>query len=72
MSINVNLQVVPFGQIIFKTDLPVYEEHQSLPDTVREEFQYREPQQTVPLVYEIIYNDQQLTDFTVPSSTAYH
>jgi hypothetical protein len=54
MSINVNLQVVPFGQIVFKTDSPVYEEHQSLPNTTKEVFQYREPQQTVPLVYEII------------------
>ena len=71
MSINVNLQIVPFGQIIVRTDLPVYEEHQSLPKTEQEMFEYREPQQTVPLVYKIIYYDQQLTNYTVPSSTTY-
>ncbi len=71
MLINVNLQLVPFGQIVFKTDSPVYEIHESLPNPVQETLQYREPQQTVPLVYEIIYYEQLLSNFTVPSSTTY-
>ncbi|HKF36808.1 MAG TPA: hypothetical protein VKB35_07890 [Ktedonobacteraceae bacterium] len=71
MSININLQVVPFGQIVFKTDSPVYEVHEPLPSPVKEALQYHEPQQTVPVVYEIIYYEQQLTNFTVPSSTTY-
>ena len=72
MSININLQVVPFGQIVFKTDSPIYEVYVPLPNPVKETLQYHEPQQTVPVVYEIIYYEQQLTNFTVPSSTTYH
>ncbi len=71
MSININLQVVPFGQIVFKTDSPVYEVHKPLPNPVQEMLQYHEPQQTVPVVYEIIIYEQLLTNFTVPSSTTY-
>ncbi len=72
MLINVNLQLVPFGQIVFKTDSPVYEIHEPLPNPVQETLQYCEPQQTVPLVYEIIYYEQQLSNFTVPSFPTYH
>ena len=55
MSININLQIVPLGQIVFKTDSPVYEVHEPLPNPVQEMFQYHEPQQTVPVVYEMPY-----------------
>ncbi len=70
MSINVNLQVVPFGQIVFKIDSPTNEPLKRLPDASQEKIEYHEPQQTVPVVYEIIY-EYQLGNFVVPSSTTY-
>ncbi len=67
MSINVSLQVVPFGQIVLKVGLSTYKVQEPLPIPVEEEIQYHEPQQTASLVYE-----QQLNNFVVPSSTAYY
>ena len=68
MSINVNLQVLPFGQIVLKVDSPVYEVREPLPNHVQETLEYHEPQQTVPFVYEFIY-EQQLNNFVVSPST---
>lgn len=70
MSINVNFQIVPFGQIVFKVDSLTYEPLKPLPSATQEKIEYHEPQQTVPLVYEVIY-EHQLSDFVVPAFTTY-
>jgi hypothetical protein len=68
MAININFQILPFGQIVFKMDSVVYEALRPLPDVVREKIEYHEPRQTVPVVYELIYEPQR-SDFIVPTST---
>lgn len=64
MAINVNFQIVPFGQIVVKVDSLTYEPLKSLPNAAQEKIEYHEPQQTVPLVYEVIY-EHQLRAFTL-------
>lgn len=68
MAINVNFQIVPFGQIVFKGDSLTYEPPKPMPNATQEKIEYHEPQQTSPLVYEVIYKHQ-LNDFVVPAST---
>lgn len=68
MPINVEIKVVPFGQIRLEVGKPVPsgEKPQTLP--VKEVIRYREPQETSYRIYEVQYGEKP-ANYIVPLST---
>jgi hypothetical protein len=68
MSINIEIKVVPFGQVRFEIGKPVpfVEESQAFP--MQEAVRYHEPQETASRIYEVQYGEK-LTLYVVPLST---
>lgn len=68
MPINIEIKIVPLGQIRFEIGKPVppVEESQALP--VQEAVRYREPQETASRIYEVQYGEK-LPNYIVPLST---
>jgi hypothetical protein len=69
MSITINVQVIPFGNVILQIGSPTIRlETSSIPDAGAE-IQYQEPVETASSVYEFLYEQQQNT-YVVPSFTS--
>lgn len=68
MPINVEIKVVPFGQVRLEIGKPnlAIEERQAIP--ALEVVRYREPQETASRIYEVQYVER-LTNYIVPLST---
>ena len=68
MPINIEIKIVPFGQVRFDISKPVpsVEESQAFP--VREAVQYREPQKTASRIYEVQYGERPV-NYIVPLFT---
>lgn len=68
MPTNIEIKVVPFGQIRLEIGKPIpsVEERQAFP--TREAVRYHEPQETASRIYEIQY-DEKSTNYIVPLST---
>lgn len=68
MQINIEIKVVPFGQVRLETGkpIPLSEERQTV--SVREVGRYREPQETASQIYEVQYGEN-LPNYIVPLST---
>jgi len=67
MLMNVEIKIVPFGQIRLEIGkLTPSEERHAIP--VREAVRYCEPQETASLIYEVRY-EEKLMNYIVPLST---
>jgi hypothetical protein len=68
MPINVEIKVVPFGQLRLEIGklVPSVEEPQTLP--MKELIRYREPEETSSRIYEVRYGEK-TTNYIVPLST---
>ncbi|PIU56434.1 MAG: hypothetical protein COS87_02215 [Chloroflexi bacterium CG07_land_8_20_14_0_80_45_17] len=68
MPINVEIKVVPFGQLRLEIGklVPSTEKPQTFP--VKEVIRYREPQETSSRIYEVQYGEKP-TNYIVPLST---
>jgi hypothetical protein len=68
MAINVEIKVVPFGQLRLEIGklVPSVEKPQAFP--VKEAVRYREPQETSSRIYEVQYREKP-TNYIVPLST---
>lgn len=68
MPTNIEIKVVPFGQIKLEIGKPIpsVEERQAFP--AREAVQYHEPQETASRIYEVQYGEKS-TNYIVPLST---
>lgn len=68
MPINIDIKVVPFGQVRLEIGKPIpsVEEHQAFP--TREAVRYQEPQETATRIYEVQYGEKP-TNYIVPLST---
>jgi len=68
MPMNVEIRIVPFGQVRLEIGkfTPPFEERQGI--SVREAVHYCEPQETAPRIYEVQYGEK-LTNYIVPLST---
>ncbi|MDI6810573.1 MAG: hypothetical protein QMD80_02660 [archaeon] len=68
MPTNIEIKIVPFGQVRLEIGkpIPAVEERQAFPtiETVR----YREPQETISRIYEVEYREIP-TNYIVPLST---
>jgi hypothetical protein len=69
MSVNINLKVTSFGQLVFEIgkSFSLVEESPSVP--VHEEIHYSEPRETASRIYEVQY-EQEPRNYIVPFSTA--
>jgi hypothetical protein len=68
MPINIEIKVVPFGQVRLEIGKPVLliEERQTIPEP--QVIRYHEPQETVSGIYEIQYVEK-LTNYITPLTT---
>jgi hypothetical protein len=68
MPINIEIKVVPFGQVRLEIgrSIPSVKERQVFPN--REAVRYRQPQETAFLIYEVQYGENP-TNYIVPLST---
>jgi hypothetical protein len=68
MPVNIEIKVVPFGEVRLEIGKPIpsVEERQAVP--VREAVRYYEPQETASRIYEVQYGEK-LTNYVVPLST---
>lgn len=69
MTVNINLRVLSFGQIVIEIGSPAPPPEQSPPVSVSEEIHYLEPRETASRIYEVQYEQDQ-KNFIVPFSTA--
>ena len=68
MGININLRVVPFGEIVYQTVAPAGDAEEKAAVHVQEPAAYYVPRETAPRVLEIRY-EQEIPEYRVPSST---
>ena len=68
MSMNVEVKIIPFGQVRLEMGkpTPLIEEWPAV--KIREAFHYCEPQETASRIYEVQYGGK-LTYYIVPLST---
>jgi hypothetical protein len=66
MIMNVEIKIVPFGQMRLEIGKPPIEESQAV--LIREAVRYYEPQETASRIYEIQYREN-FTNCIVPLST---
>lgn len=69
MTVNVNIRITPFGQVVFEVGKPTPPTEISPVIPAREEIYYYEPVETVLRIYEIQYQKES-TNYVVPPSTA--
>jgi hypothetical protein len=69
MGININLRVVPFGEIVYRTVSPAGDVEEMAAVYGHEPTRYYVPRETAPRVLEIRY-EQEIPEYRVPSSTA--
>jgi hypothetical protein len=68
MTVNIEIKIVPFGQIRLEVGKPASPVGEKQVTPVREAFRYHEPEETVSRIYEVRY-EKGSTDYIVPFST---
>lgn len=68
MPINIEIKVVPFGQIKLEVGKSISSVEERQAPIIEEIIRYREPQETATRIYEIQY-EEKLTNYIVPIST---
>lgn len=68
MPVNVEVKVVPFGQLRLEIGKPVPSAEKPQTLTTKELIRYREPEETSSRIYELQYGEK-TTDYIVPRST---
>jgi len=68
MPINVDIKVVPFGQINMEIGKPAPSIKEQPAITAQEEVRYCEPQESASRIYDVRY-EKGLKNYTVPLST---
>lgn len=70
MSVNINVQIVPFGNVIVQIGSPTTQKEQPSAATTHE-MHYQEQLKTAQLIYKMLYEQQELT-YVAPTSTDSH
>jgi len=68
MPINIEIKVVPFGQLRLEVGKPVPSDEKAQTLPVTEAIRYHEPQETSSRIYEVQYGEKPV-NYIVPLST---